>query len=123
MHAGEINSVENVLQAINYFDADRIGHCISVVDNDGVLDLLISRDICVELCIQSNYLTGGVKKIEQHPVNKFLSKGVPFVICSDNPSIHAFSLSQEYELFNRLTQRIDVLDTMNSIQKKYSFSN
>jgi adenosine deaminase len=92
IHAGETGRGENVRSAIELFDADRIGHGTAAGKDPGLLDLLAERRICVEVCPISNRLTGAVPPNEAHPLQEFRRRGVPFVICSDNPAIHQHGL-------------------------------
>lgn len=85
------------------------------------MDLLREKDICVEVCPISNRLTNAVGESESHPVIEFINNEVPFVICSDNPSIHRSSITQDYIEFYRETKSSIHIKQMLKIQKKYSF--
>lgn len=43
------------------------------------------------------------------------------MLCSDNPGVHAFSLSQEYQQFHTLTGRVDILEAMLDRQTAVAF--
>ncbi len=96
IHAGETGRVENVWDAINLFDADRIGHGTAAGRDPKLLELLSAREICIEICPISNRLTGATSANEQHPLIQFRQHGVPFAICSDNPAIHQCGLADDY---------------------------
>lgn len=121
IHAGETGNTNNVREAIEDFNTDRIGHGIALVNDQKLVDVVIKKGICVEICLQSNYLATNVHCIDEHPVLKFIEYNIPFVICSDNPAIHSFSLSQEYELFYRITKRDDILKNMYVTQSAFCF--
>lgn len=121
IHAGETGRVENIISAVNEFGADRIGHGTAASKSDEVMELLRCRDICIEVCPISNRLTNAVNVNDSHPVIDFIEREVPFVICSDNPSIHLSSLTDDYLEFYRETRSIKFLKEMYNIQKKYSF--
>ena len=123
IHAGEIGPPEHIRFAIEACGARRIGHGLSAVQSPPLLDLLKERDICVELCLRSNVLTSAVSSLQHHPILTFIACGIPFVLCTDNPGIHAFSLSQEYRQFYELTGRADILESMFARQTTYAFSN
>jgi adenosine deaminase len=76
----------------------------------------------LELCLRSNVLTSAVSALENHPIFTFIACDIPFVLCTDSPGIHAFSLSQEYVQFYELTGRADVLESMFAHQTRYAFS-
>jgi adenosine deaminase len=121
IHAGETGKVENIINAVTEFGADRIGHGSAASKSESAMELLRDREICVEVCPISNRLTNAVNESESHPVNDFIEHKVPFVICSDNPSIHSSSLSEDYLEFIRETNCPQYLSDMYSNQKKYSF--
>ncbi|MBJ7537767.1 adenosine deaminase [Marinomonas transparens] len=121
IHAGETGCFENIETAVNDFKADRIGHGTAAIKSQSTLELLREKDICVEVCLISNRLTNAVGEGELHPVIEFINHKVPFVICSDNPSIHASSLTDDYLEFYRETSSSQHLHDMYRNQKKYSF--
>lgn len=121
IHAGETGSFENIAIAINSFQADRIGHGTSAAKSEETLDLIREKDICVEVCPISNRLTNAVGEEESHPVVSFINNEIPFVICSDNPSIHGSSINEDYIEFYRETKSSIYIEKMFEIQKKYSF--
>ncbi|MDY0249736.1 MAG: adenosine deaminase [Pseudomonas sp.] len=121
IHAGETGRVENVISAVNEFGADRIGHGTAASKSVEVMGLLKDKNVCIEVCPISNRLTNAVKESESHPVIDFIDHKVPFVICSDNPSIHSSSLTDDYLEFYRETNSLQHLNDMYSNQKEYSF--
>lgn len=121
IHAGETGNFENIVIAVNDFKADRIGHGTAAIKSQPTLELLKEKDICVEVCPISNRLTNAVGESESHPVIEFINNEVPFVICSDNPSIHMSSITQDYIEFYRETKSSLHIKKMLEIQKKYSF--
>ena len=121
IHAGETGNADNILDAIVHFKADRIGHGTAAYKSAAIMELLQKNDICVEVCTISNRLTGAIEENEKHPVVEFIKLGVPFVICSDNPSIHASGLSDDYLHFYNETESLEHLQNMFEKQKKYSF--
>lgn len=121
IHAGETGSFENIVIAVNDFKADRIGHGTAAIKSKRTLELLREKDICVEVCPISNRLTNAVGESESHPVIEFINTGVSFVICSDNPSIHGSSITQDYIEFYRETKSSKHIKQMLDLQKKYSF--
>ncbi len=121
IHAGETGRIENIISAVNEFGADRIGHGTAASKSVEVMELLKDRGICIEVCPISNRLTNAVNGSELHPVIDFIDNNVPFVICSDNPSIHSSSLTEDYLEFYRVTNSSQHLRDMYSNQKKYCF--
>jgi adenosine deaminase len=121
IHAGETFVASNIEWAVIECGANRIGHGLAAATDPRLLELLATRDVCVETCLSSNILTGRVASIHQHPVGAFIDSGVPFVLCTDNPSVHNVPLSGEYALFRERFPESAVLETMYDRQVKYSF--
>lgn len=123
IHAGETGSLEHIKWAIEECNADRLGHALAAGGCKRTLEVLRERDICLEVSLISNLRTGAVKTLALHPVLSFIDNCVPFVLSSDNPQLQKSSLSDEYALFNRLTSRQDLLESMFSTQTTYCFEN
>ena len=121
IHAGETGNIENVKLAIKEFGANRIGHGTAAGKCLETMELLVQKDICIEICPISNRRTGAVKAKEAHPVKEFIKNNVPFIICSDNPGIHMANLSCDYLDFYDETKNIEILNKMFEQQKKYTF--
>jgi adenosine deaminase len=98
IHAGEWGGPENVRQAMEQFDADRIGHGVRVMEDDYTVTLARDRQTCFEVCITSNYQTGVVKELSDHPLIKMIAAGLNVTINTDDPSISQITLSNEYKV-------------------------
>lgn len=98
VHAGEWNGPENVRQAIEDLQADRIGHGIRVLEDESVVALARERATLFEVCITSNYQSGIVPALSAHPFVRMLMAGLNVSINTDDPSISQISLSHEYRL-------------------------
>ncbi len=121
IHAGETGRGENVRVAVESFAADRIGHGTAASQSPALLDLLAERDICVEVCPISNRLTGAVSADQAHPLMEFSRRGVPFVICSDNPAIHQRGLADDHAAAMTEGITVEQLIQQFDIAKRYSF--
>lgn len=121
IHAGETGNLDNILQAINVFDADRIGHGTAAMHCIKTMDLLRKKDIAVEVCPISNRRTNSLKEDDAYTFHQFLKYEVPFILCSDNPAIHNLNLVEDYKVFMQETNNIDFLKDHYEHQKKYSF--
>jgi adenosine deaminase len=121
IHAGETGNENNILDAVINFQADRIGHGTAASKSEAIMNILKEKDVCIEVCPISNRLTGAIGQDEPHPVLQFIAKDVPFVICSDNPSIHCSGLNDDYLEFYRESKSQIYLKNMLANQKKYSF--
>jgi adenosine deaminase len=98
VHAGEWGSVENVAEAINLFKAERIGHGVRVMDDPAVVDLARERGTTFEVCVTSNYQSGIVASVSEHPILPMMGVDLNATIHTDDPSISQITLSHEYQL-------------------------
>ncbi|HEX7433740.1 MAG TPA: adenosine deaminase [Anaerolineaceae bacterium] len=97
IHAGEWSGAESVRYAIEGMGAERIGHGVRVMEDSSVVALARERVIYFEVCITSNYQTGVVLKLANHPLPVMFSKGLKLGIFTDDPSISQITLSGEYQ--------------------------
>ena len=98
IHAGEWGPAENVAQAIDLFQADRIGHGVRVIEDPHVVAAARESGITFEVCPTSNYQSGVVANLTQHPIHKMLKAGLNATINTDDPGISQISLGDDYAL-------------------------
>ena len=96
IHAGEWGPAIHVKEAIEEFEAERIGHGVRVMEDAGITALACERQTACEVCITSNYQSGVVESLEKHPVVKMQQAGLNVTINTDDPSISRITLSHEY---------------------------
>lgn len=95
-HVGETVSAENVRLAIERLGVKRIAHGIKAAISPDILALAKERDVCFDIAITSNVLTGQVPSYDTHPVGRILEAGVPVTIGTDDPAILGIDLDHEY---------------------------
>lgn len=98
VHAGEMLGPDSVWQAIRYLPVRRIGHGVRAIEDNRLLDVLIEKEIALEICPSSNIALGVYDSYEQHPCAKLLEKGLTISLNSDDPPYFATSLGNEYEI-------------------------
>ena len=96
VHAGEWAGAANVHEALETFHADRIGHGVRVMEDPNTVALARESGTAFEVCVTSNYLTGVVQSIEDHPIMKMLNAGLNVTLSTDDPSISQITLADEY---------------------------
>jgi len=92
-------SARNVRESLKV-DPDRLGHCVSVGEDNypiGLLNMMKQKEIHVECCLTSNEKILGITN-GHHPLPLFISKGIPFSICTDDEGVNVSSLSKEFEI-------------------------
>ncbi len=97
MHAGEWGGPANVKEALEVFNADRIGHGVRVVEDPSAVALARERGVAFEVCVTSNYQTGVAPSLHNHPLMKMLADGLCITLGTDDPSISQITLSDEYQ--------------------------
>jgi adenosine deaminase len=98
VHAGEWGGAGNVREALEELEADRIGHGVRILEDPEVVELARQRGTAFEVCLTSNYQTGSIPDLTQHPLAKMLEAGLTVTINTDDPSISQIVLSDEYRL-------------------------
>ena len=96
-HAGEDVGPESVWNTIKYLKAERIGHGISSVYDEKLMDLLLDKNIPLEICPTSNLFTKKyVHTIKEHPVKTFFDRKMNVTINTDDPTLFSVDLIDEY---------------------------
>jgi len=110
IHAGEWSGAGNVREAIRDLDAERIGHGVRVLEDPNVVALARERGTLFEVCITSNYQSGVVPALSNHPLAHMLNAGLNATINTDDPSVSHITLSDEYRIAHQdLGLPLDVL--------------
>ncbi len=96
-HAGEDVGPESVWDTIDILKASRIGHGISSVFDEKLMDALVERKIPLEICPTSNVFTKKfVKKLKEHPIREFFDRGICVTLNTDDPLFFKVELLDEY---------------------------
>lgn len=99
VHAGEAvnaDSDSSIRTAVLNLGAQRIGHGVRAIENSNTVQMLRERHITLEVCPTSNLHTGIVRGLSQHPLYDLFKLGMYVTLNTDDPSISATTLSQEY---------------------------
>jgi adenosine deaminase len=97
IHAGEWGGASNVRQAIEEFGSRRIGHGVRLMEDPSVVDIARDHGTVFEVCITSNYQSGVVPVLNEHPLPKMVSSGLTTTLNTDDPSISQITLGYEYQ--------------------------
>lgn len=108
-HAGEDVGPESIWDAIRYLKASRIGHGISAIQDEELMDYLAEKQIPLEICPTSNLFTRKyVTRLSHHPIRPFFDRGIKVTVNSDDPSLFGAELVDEYiKLMNGGLFKID----------------
>lgn len=95
IHAGEWAGAASVREALDYLHADRIGHGVRAIEDSSVVELLLRRQIVLEVCPSSNFDSGVIENWALHPLADLHRLGVKTSINTDDPLISNITLSDE----------------------------
>ena len=101
VHSGEANvpkAPEYVKDAIDYLGATRIGHGVQIYRDPQMIDYVKKKQVVLELCPTSNWLTQAVNSTQEHPFRVLMEQGVLCTINSDDPGIFNINLTHEYQI-------------------------
>jgi adenosine deaminase len=98
VHGGEWGGASNVSDAILHLGAERIGHGVRVLEDPNTVAIARERSTIFEVCITSNYQSGVVQPLDEHPIVRMLQEGLNVTINTDDPSVSQITLGNEYKL-------------------------
>jgi len=94
-HAAEAAAGTAARDAVERFGVTRIGHGAHVADDPEVLAWMADSGTVIEVCPTSNWFTGAIASVDDHPAPVFNRAGVPLVLGDDNPMQTLSSLPAE----------------------------
>ncbi len=98
IHAGEAAGAASVWQAINELGATRIGHGVKSGEDPQLLEYMAKHNIAIESCLTSNFQTGTVNNLSEHPIKQFLAAGIPVCLNTDDPAVEGIEIKDEYQV-------------------------
>ena len=119
-HAGEDVGPESMWDAINLCHAQRLGHGITAIQDEKLMEELKKTQLPIEICITSNTFPQKiVKKAKDHPVKKYFDKGMVVTINTDDPVFFKTTMLEELWLcYDQLGFSMDEIKQL----IKYSFN-
>lgn len=110
VHAGEWAGPESVREAIDKLGAMRLGHGVRIVEDKKLMQIAKDRRIPLEVCLSSNAQSGVVPTLKEHPLRELYEFGLLTTINTDDPSISAINLTDEFVVaMEHLQFNLDVL--------------
>lgn len=112
-HAGEDVGPESMWDAINLCHAQRLGHGITCIQDEKLMEELTKTQLPIEICITSNTFTKKiVEKAKDHPVREFFDRGMMVNINTDDPVFFKTTLLDEFYICHK-----ELNFTMDEIKK------
>ena len=107
VHAGETGSADEVREAVEALEPERIGHGVHSAEDPRVMAMLRERNVVLEVCPSSNLNTGVVRSYDElrHVMRVLIANDVRFALSTDGPEMLRTTLRNEIAL----TLRHDIL--------------
>jgi len=102
VHAGEAGGAKSVWQAIKDLGATRIGHGVATIEDEKLMSYMVNHNIAIESCLTSNFQTGTVTDLSQHPLKSFLGCGIKACLNTDDPAVQGIEIKNEFEVASRV---------------------
>ena len=96
-HAGETTGPEGIWEALA-IGSERIGHALSAIQDQKLMDELKLRATPLELNPTSNVRTGVCASFVRHPLRQYFNAGLLVTLNSDDPAFFGSDLVNEYLL-------------------------
>ncbi len=107
IHAGEAFGLPSIWEAVQFCNAERLGHGVRIADDiiekDGeyhlgrLANFVRDRRIPLEVCPTSNVHTGAAASIATHPIELLRKLKFRVTLNTDNRLMSGISLSSEFE--------------------------
>jgi adenosine deaminase/aminodeoxyfutalosine deaminase len=96
-HAGETTGPEAIWEALS-IGSERIGHALSAIRDESLLQELKARGTPMELNPTSNVRTGVCGSFAEHPLRHYVEAGLLVTLNSDDPAFFGSDVANEYLL-------------------------
>ncbi len=108
IHAGEAFGLPSIWEAVQFCDAERLGHGVRIVDDikhvgdhyelGRLASYVRDRRIPLEVCPTSNVHTGAAKSIATHPIELLRALRFRVTLNTDNRLMSGITMSSEFEV-------------------------
>ena len=93
-HVGEYGDEEHIAYAVRSLKITRIAHGFCVKDPN-IIEEIKDKNIPLDICISSNFLTKNIKHVIDHPLKKLVSHGLRITLGTDDPTVFNTDMSKE----------------------------
>ncbi len=111
IHAAESMDVASIWEAVYHFNAERIGHGLTLRDNPALLAQFLDHNVAIEMCPSSNLQIKGFRdnfipetaSLPEYPLKDYLDRGLRVTVNCDNPGISRTHFTRELHRAARMT--------------------
>jgi aminodeoxyfutalosine deaminase len=100
-HAGETTGPKAIWEALE-IGSERIGHALSAIEDESLLQELKARGTPLELNPTSNVRTGVCPSFSDHPLRHYFDAGLLVTLNSDDPAFFGSDVASEYLMAHKL---------------------
>ena len=115
VHIGEFSGGKTIEKAIEILNPDEIQHGIKAADSLKTMDMILEKNIRLNICPQSNIALGSVNNITEHPIRKLYDHGINVTINTDDLLLFNASITDQY--LDLINQGIFSFEEIVTIQK------
>ncbi|WHY63682.1 adenosine deaminase [Cytobacillus firmus] len=98
IHAGETGIGKNVLEAVEWLGAERIGHGVFIKDCEEAYQIVKDKQVVLEMCPTSNVQTKAVNQFSDHPIYDFHKDGIKVTVNTDNRTVSDTTMAKECDI-------------------------
>ena len=119
-HAGEWRGTQVIWDAINSLGVERIGHGITAIKDQQLMDFLKVTQIPIEISPTSNRCTGLVAPDQEHPIHEMIRAGLNITVSSDDPVMFSTTLTKEFQKLRK--EGLSDIDLVELLQRNINSS-
>ena len=95
-HGGELLGPDSARLCVEELHATRLGHGIRATEDPHLLDLIVARDVALEVCPVSNVALGVYTDLSSVPLPDLMAAGVTVALGADDPLLFGSQLAGQY---------------------------
>jgi adenosine deaminase len=109
VHASEGRPPREIRTAVESLFAERVGHGTTLLEDPAVVDLVLEHGVVIEACPTSNVHTGAIRAVADHPLPKWLERGIRACVNTDNTLLSAVDSAEEHRRARAIPGMTDAL--------------
>lgn len=95
-HSGELCGPDSIREVLELLRPDRLMHGVRAAEDPSLVDELVDRGVCLDLCPTSNVALGIVDRHSDHPLARLVRSGVRCSLNADDTLVFGTDLADEY---------------------------
>jgi len=95
-HASELGPAWHAREAVERLGVNRVEHGVRVIEDASVIQLLVERQVTLDVCPISNFKLRVSPSLEQHPIRALVDAGVRCTVSTDDPFVFGNRLADDY---------------------------